>query len=842
MSVLRSLLIECELTMILIYQQLFLARELAENLDPRDDRTSATRSQLLHILWDRMRGSPEHSQSPPGSTSPGGGPPVLPPLGEGLQNGQQSSNSLMGSSQALQLPPLSFQSSHLEHDLPAVPPPARVLTPITERSDASNSRYFSGDVMNGGSSGTSPVPPEQSPNAHETESRRTDASSVLGMGLSSSPTEATSPTYAKSASPGVLQPNPASEAEFRSRRSEDSTGFAPTSRPDSKLSHFGVRQPNSSSSQIHPFDSASVSQPPEPGRQSPGTFTHQRPPSLSHPSITSGQRNSSRPASPRPSSVQSTGDQGPSSPRFSVLTSPHSILDSPNPRRPGSRLSVMQDGISSPPLPAQAGGPSVPSSPSGPPPSYPLPALPMQSPRPTAFEFQGTGGSTSPNIQSAPSSSTLADSSPTPVQSPPGPAVNVHRPSPSMFNSRSPPPPPKDEPPSDLLQEAGALYFMRQMGHAGQTLAPRRQLPSPGEYEPESESSSAYSPSPAATTQGVTSPALSVNSPHTTSSSPAASTSYFSPRASVSMPHNAQLQNILTGPAGGHSSQTSPSGYSPRMASIPPARKPSGARAAPVSKTVSAHREQQQPPLAPSDVEEDDEDDMSEELYSEELGPRQLPPRMAQAAAEAMHHDDGTDAADALAALSFLEREDYSQLQPQYSQQKAFSPPPQSPPIPQVVEPRSTSPPASKDGSLRSSFAPSKQANQRKAQSEAHKAAQHAAAHKPGRANGKGRARTRDPGAWGESSDEEEEEDEEEDEDEDADSDGEPTRRGMGRPDLGNPALAGQGYPQRTVSPAGPPSSSDHNGYSQPPRRPRDLPQIPQAQSQGQLGMCLPSS
>lgn len=129
--------------------------------------------------------------------------------------------------------------------------------------------------------------------------------------------------------------------------------------------------------------------------------------------------------------------------------------------------------------------------------------------------------------------------------------------------------------------------------------------------------------------------------------------------------------------------------------------------------------------------------------------------------------DSGDDVnADALAALSFLATE--APAQP--------APAPQPPPPP----PREVSPGLTMEGSAasgssegvtqyRSSFAPSKQAEQRKARAEA----QHQAVlHKPGRANGKRMSVGNRLSGWNESSDEEEEEEEEDDED--ADSDDEP--------------------------------------------------------------------
>jgi len=155
------------------------------------------------------------------------------------------------------------------------------------------------------------------------------------------------------------------------------------------------------------------------------------------------------------------------------------------------------------------------------------------------------------------------------------------------------------------------------------------------------------------------------------------------------------------------------------------------------------------------------------------------------------HHYDNSDA---LAALTFLERDEANGV-------------PKPPPLPQErrgltseteTDPYDTPPvhitpsdsrddisqdSGSYEGKYRSSFAPSKQATQRLAKSQAQQAAHQAAVHRPGKsggANGKGKRRARQE-SWAESSDEEEEEEEEED-DEDVDSDGDPVapRRGQG--------------------------------------------------------------
>ncbi|SJL09702.1 uncharacterized protein ARMOST_13083 [Armillaria ostoyae] len=95
---------------------LFLDRELAETLDPRDDGTSVIRSRLLSILHDRMRGMEPPAPQNHGQTSlPSGGPGTGP---------QQSRTFLSGP----QLPPLSFDNTQSQ------PQERHLLTPITEQS------------------------------------------------------------------------------------------------------------------------------------------------------------------------------------------------------------------------------------------------------------------------------------------------------------------------------------------------------------------------------------------------------------------------------------------------------------------------------------------------------------------------------------------------------------------------------------------------------------------------------------------------------------------------------------------------------------------------------------
>ncbi|KAJ3935935.1 MAG: hypothetical protein NXY57DRAFT_350988 [Lentinula lateritia] len=140
---------------------LFLDREHAESLDPRDDRTSSIRSRLIGILKERME-----LGGPPGSAgSAGSGAPITPPgastlgagpSGAGDRTAQQSSSNnsqarpgSSGNSGPLslpQLPPLSFDSSSAADD---VREERALLTPITERSSV-----YTASVMRSGTIGT----------------------------------------------------------------------------------------------------------------------------------------------------------------------------------------------------------------------------------------------------------------------------------------------------------------------------------------------------------------------------------------------------------------------------------------------------------------------------------------------------------------------------------------------------------------------------------------------------------------------------------------------------------------------------------------------------------------
>lgn len=238
-------------------------------------------------------------------------------------------------------------------------------------------------------------------------------------------------------------------------------------------------------------------------------------------------------------------------------------------------------------------------------------------------------------------------------------------------------------------------------------------------------------------------------------------------------------------------------------------RKPSGARVAPATRKITAGQQR-----------DSDEDTASDSGYPAALSAQQPQP------ARNMGGDDNSDA---LAALSFLDQE---QSPVKAHPTQGIPPPPPAPEV-AVVD---TSPPESSEGAAaqyRSSFAPSKQAAERKARLQAQEAASHAAAHKPGRANGKRKSAI--AGGWNNSSDEEEDDDED-DEDDDADSDdpvprAKPVTNPVSPPPTEQPVrpLQPRG---RDVSPNPPGSMGDPYAQLRQPQ-PRGLPPVPGQQRPG---------
>jgi CCR4-NOT transcriptional complex subunit CAF120 len=212
-------------------------------------------------------------------------------------------------------------------------------------------------------------------------------------------------------------------------------------------------------------------------------------------------------------------------------------------------------------------------------------------------------------------------------------------------------------------------------------------------------------------------------------------------------------------------------------------RKPSGARAPPVKTPRVAKTGLAQPPIT-------DDDELPPPVPQLPPLPPLPPPPPPPPQEQYDMADDHT--ADLFAALSYAERDDHSQRAPSPSspprhvvdRSRTPSPVHASAPRPPRQQPSTLAPQQSGQGpAYRSSFAPSKNAAERKAKAQAHQVAAEDAMKRPGRVNGKPRKSmaTSRSGAW-ESSDEE---DAPEDQDEDAsDNDNEPLGNRSGPPSV----------------------------------------------------------
>ncbi|KAF9804479.1 hypothetical protein IEO21_09380 [Rhodonia placenta] len=281
---------------------------------------------------------------------------------------------------------------------------------------------------------------------------------------------------------------------------------------------------------------------------------------------------------------------------------------------------------------------------------------------------------------------------------------------PSHATSNPPPASPPTRPPQsprsdsdDLSHSAGAMYYMQQMDQEKRHVATgyQRHPPPPvsksqsEDEETSSDDSHLYAPPPRMT-------ASPMNVRHTSPPRPPASDRPLTSRRDTNRSVASSRSNLTA-------SESATSATTSRSAM---GRKPSGARAAPASKMPTRTRQSFTPDRSPQDLDEvDGEDDM--------VDLRDDPPAVARAR-EALEDPN----ADALAALTFLEQGEGTDVA---SQPNPSSPPAgsSSPPIPQVVEPPSSS---SKSREYRSSFAPSRQAAERKAKAQAQQAAQQAAA------------------------------------------------------------------------------------------------------------------
>ncbi|KAI0783662.1 hypothetical protein C8Q75DRAFT_430290 [Abortiporus biennis] len=627
-------------------------------------------------------------------------------------------------------------------------------------------------------------PPQQSPQpVASTQSPPSTTTQIK-------PTEADRRDSIDSFAHTLPSPKPPPSTFTRTNSTEDRQSLTSLSQPlpsPRQVTAPGFHRLNSVDSDRHSL--TSLSQPlPSPRAPEGPPSAFNRPSSRSASVLTS------------PHSIRDTTGARPSSPQFSVMTSPHSIRDSAGIRPPSPQFSVM----TSPHSIRDSGG-VRPASPQFSVMTSPHSVMDQQGISRMMAQGPSQQGPSSPRPGTIRTITSRVDQPlPSPIR-----ATAPQTPHSPLNSSPLPPPVPlKDDNIEGLMGEAGAMYYMRHI----EKDAPRRPPPPPDTDEDEEESTdseSVYTPPPR---MQNTSP-LRIK-PHSPSTSPTFVSSKLA------------MQNVYEKlPSGLNKGTPSPEMAGGRTPSrFGTVGKPSGARAAPTNKMSSASAGlsrpvvQQQPPSPLTD----DEEDMSDDEQPRAIAPTASAPSYR-------HVDDNQldEHADALAALTFLEREDVPQQSSQ--SQHGTLPPPQ--PIPEVLEPMPSAPSQQASAGIRSSFAPSKQAAERKAKSQAQQAAYQAAVHKPGRANGKSRAK-RNSRMWGESSDEEEEEEEEEeeDDDEDVDSDVEPERplRGRSEQPVGarGPGPASNSGPSTGPSPGG--STTDLNAFG---RRPRDLPQLP-----GQMG------
>ncbi|KAJ6508021.1 hypothetical protein C8R47DRAFT_1174345 [Mycena vitilis] len=291
---------------------------------------------------------------------------------------------------------------------------------------------------------------------------------------------------------------------------------------------------------------------------------------------------------------------------------------------------------------------------------------------------------------------------------------------------------------NNFSNEAGALYYMQQFDSMPRNKVPPRQQPttiSEGDDESEDEEEEKPAADPYSAQQSPPQPQADAM------------------RAQAASPQSSKSSNAA------------------REYPVALGRKPSGARA---QNNARGYRnpEQRGRSTAPSEplTEEDSQSEMSMHP-SEQDAP--VPQQQQHASPPpAMRSNDDLDA---LAALSYLDVNDEQQQQQQEYDAGIKATAPLRPHATERVA--STGPPGERSATppseFKSSFAPSKQAAERKAKLEAQQAAHNAAVHRPGRANGRRKSKVAASGGWNESSDEEEEE--EEDDEDDADSDAAPS-------------------------------------------------------------------
>ncbi|KAH7930213.1 hypothetical protein BV22DRAFT_1043400 [Leucogyrophana mollusca] len=747
---------------------LFLDREVAETMDPRDDRTSAVRSRLLNVLHERMHGPDSRGQP----TAPG--VPALPPLNlnnspqppqqqpqqyniqSTIGNGNGNGNGQLP--QLPELPSLDFDSSAQQQDSAG----ARALSPITEHSTTRETLADFALTQSRSMSSEYPTSAERSRSMSDDQlvlSNRPSmrgAASVLAEGMESG---------LVTGLPLTTSPPPVQEPKNGRKLSGDSFGKTASSRPDSKLTpsiettQTKSTETNASSPGVDvmgvklPFSPIS---PESPNFSDDSLATT---PPLS-PKSRGRRAKSPPPGSPERPLASPARSPPPESPAFSVMTSPYS---------PAAEKELPSIHA------AQNGGQFV----------APRPEVsPSVPPKPSRSSFRGASASPVP-----PPATPAKPVSPKPMSPPP--TVQATAPPAKQ------PPPPQDQ--QNVFSDA--LFYMQQLGGRpeGQSGA-QRVPPTITENDDADRSTSSSSENNNA------GPSYQTRAPPT-----AYASSSQSRRARSQQPTMAESGVPTTL---GISQEASLAGSRPSLG-----RKPSGARA--------PHGSSRPPNLEPSSV-----SSPGQHLHRRDNDTTSMSDaEQTNTSKPAGPSED--ENADALAALSFLDNE------PAPPPAGSRSPLPRQAGSPQPGDVPSAPGSSESAGQYRSSFAPSKQAAQRKARAQAQQAAHQAAVHRPGRVNGKRVGSGRGAGGWNESSEEEEEEEEDE-EDEDADSDDEPSAADNRRTGPSNQATVPPPAPAPAMRQPRPQSgnaspgeaATDGNPYAQL-RHPRNLPPVPRPQTGG---------
>ncbi|KAF8896461.1 hypothetical protein BD779DRAFT_1496046 [Infundibulicybe gibba] len=772
---------------------LFLDRELAETLDPRDDRTSAIRSRLRDILLDRMRGG--EPGPTPASRASSEVAPSLPPIGE--------DGALV--TRGPQLPPLNFSST----------PSKAPMSPITERSSVQT--HGAPSILGTYPVGESPISPAQQAqdqnqnlNQNYLHQNQLNTQIRIMMGpLSHSPLP-TSPNTSQSPVDHQIRassPPPATASHPVAKSSLDSGPQPDEGKPNHvspvhpAVGGQSVGDTTTKNTMTSPITStspsmAAFSSPSEWSSGANPTLSENRPPPLS-PQL------HNPPGAP-------TAIKSMLSDRTSVLTSPHSIDQ-------GSRVSVDRTSHLTSPhsikgdddLPIGHSPLMSPHSPGGHSNDLPIKAVLNDGPHFFSSPYSPVNPSrrlSGHTYSSGPSS----------------PSQTLPSPNASHFPIQRAP-----ESPAAMFNEAGALHHLQQQQrqpsesvHVGDHIKrkPTTILEKDNESGSSSESLPASKTDPTGTIESARNEA-STSARANSNNLRAMPARQSTPMAFQRLP-SPEKPPPATSPSG-PGSHGRP-GHTPagRLSPTPRpglGRKPSGARAPASNRPYNGDSFSSSQQVTETEEDSQSEQSMSNNKKSVGNGPVN-PPRPSASS-------DEPDL-DALAALSYLDVDD---------DEKTASPPMTkvAPLNVRTSDRRDTSSPqpvsavsTSSSQPFKSSFAPSKQALERMAKAQAQQEAHHAAVHKPGRANGKKKPKVVDKGAWGESSDEEEEEEEEE---EDVDSDDPPQTNRQPTPSSGLNSSNASTRPSLQQHPnhAPPPQLDAQIAQDRLRQQPRTLPQIP---------------